>query len=53
MNGSGDRRKKRGWVTGVHNHSLVIVSSRTGIEAHFCLNEPSIKRRSRIMTSAL
>ena len=54
------RRKKREWVTCLHDHSLAVVGSRAGIDAHFCLNELSIKwLRSqdllcrRIMASAV
>ena len=38
MSGSGQRRKKREWVTGLHHHSFAVVGSRAGTDA----NEPSI-----------
>ena len=40
---SGEKRKKREWVTGLHDHSLAVVGSKAGIDAHICLNELSIK----------
>ena len=38
------KRKKREWVTFLHNHSLAGVGSRVGIEALFCSNELSFKK---------
>lgn len=41
---SGEWREKREWVAGLLYHSLPVVSSRMGIEAHICLSETSIKQ---------
>lgn len=39
MSGSGQRKKKRDWVTGLHHHSFAFVGSRAGTDT----NELSIK----------
>lgn len=38
MSGSGDRRKRREWVICLHDQSLVVLSSRAGLEAPTCSN---------------
>lgn len=45
--GSGERRKKREWGHGLHDHSLAIVGPRMGMEVKFCSNELSIKMAAR------
>lgn len=40
----GEKRRKRESLTCLHDRSLAVVGSRTGVEALVCSNEPSVKR---------
>lgn len=42
VSGSGEKREKKEFVTCLHDHSLAVVGSRTGIDAHIWLNVQSM-----------
>lgn len=43
VSGLVERKKKREWVTCLHDHSLAVAGSRAGIEAHVYSNKLSVK----------
>lgn len=45
VSGSGGRIKKKEWLICLPNHTLAVVGSRVGIEAHICPDELSIKQK--------
>ena len=47
VRGSGGRRKKKKWLTCLHNHTLAVGGSRVGIEARICPDELSVKQKDR------